>query len=86
MSAISAVQVRVDGRALGPGSGRLLAVRVVSRLGQPTQCELTFGTVKVLVGGDLTAAERDQVVAGLHLATFADPRTWFDVVGAIPGA
>jgi uncharacterized protein involved in type VI secretion and phage assembly len=43
MSAISAVSVTVDGRALGPESGRLLAVRVVSRLGQPTQCELTFG-------------------------------------------
>jgi hypothetical protein len=51
----------------------------------PPQCELTFGDVRILVGG-LTPAERDQVVAGLHLATFGDPSTWFDVVGAIPGA
>jgi len=51
----------------------------------PNVCELTFGGVRVLIGG-LTASERDQVVAGVHLATLGDPSTWFDVVGAIPGA
>ncbi len=40
--AIAAVQITVDGRSPGPDTGGLLAVRVVNRLGQPTQCELSL--------------------------------------------
>lgn len=40
--AVAAVDLTVAGRAWRPGAGRLLAVRVQGRLGQPTQCELAL--------------------------------------------
>ena len=44
-TAISGVDVTIDGRSWRPEQERLLSVRVASRLGQPTQCEFALAHV-----------------------------------------